>query len=382
MSKITFYNLGNADSALLEISDGSTEGRLVLMDYGNQNNCKSIDLDPELRAKLKGRSYFGFDAVAFSHLDNDHICKASEFFYFDHAQKYQSDDRPGIAELWVPAAVLTEHVPADQKEELIIQAEARHRFKQKKGIRVFSGPNALDAWMKESDLGWEGRRALVTNAGELIPGFDDKYSDGAEFFVHSPFAHVQNKNAKVDRNNDCLVFQVTFHTSGHYGGCDTRVLLAADVTHEVIAEIVNITRAKDNEDRLAWDIYKLPHHCSYLSLAPQGEKGATETTPVDEVQWLLDQGQNKGRIISTSKPIGTKDEPQPPHFQAANTYRKCTKKLKGKFLVTMEEPSENKPEPLVFTIDGSGVTPERTSLASASGATTIVSSIAPRVGHE
>ena len=380
MSKITFYNLGNADSALLEISDGSAQGRLVLMDFGNQKNFNSVDLDQELRTKLKGRNYFGFDAVAFSHLDNDHICGASEFFYLEHAQKYQADDRPEIAELWVPAAVLTEHVPIEQKEERVIQAEARHRFREKKGIRVFSGPNALDAWMKEAGLNWEGRRSLVTNAGELIPGFDDKHTDGAEFFVHSPFAHSQNKNAKIDRNDDALVFQVTFHTSGHYGGCDTRVLLAADITHEVIAEIVRITRSKNNEERLMWDIYKLPHHCSYLSLSD--EKGTKQTVPVDEVQWLLDQGQSKGRIISTSKPIGTTEETQPPHFQAANTYRERAKEIKGKFLVTMEEPSEDKPEPMVFTIDGSGVTPERTSASSASGATAIVSSVTPRVGRE
>ncbi len=380
MSKITFYPLGNADSALLEISDGTKEGRLVLMDYGNENNDKSIDLDPELRAKLKGRSYFGFDAVAFSHLDRDHICGASEFFYLEHAKEYQSSDRPRIAEMWVPAAVLTEDVPEDDKEERIIQKEARHRFREKTGIRVFSGPNRLDEWMKKAGVSWEGRRGLVTNAGELIPGFDDKHSDGAEFFVHSPFAHVQNKCAKVDRNDDCLVFQVTFHTPGQLvgGGRDTRILLAADVTCEVIAEIVNMTRGKGNEERLKWDIYKLPHHCSYLSLAPSGEKGTTETTPIDEVQWLLEQGQTKGRIISTSEPIGTKDQTQPPHFQAKNAYRRRTLAIKGEFLVTMEQPSPEKPEPLVFVIDGGGITPERTSN---SGATSLVTAGTPRVGR-
>lgn len=383
MHKITFYPLANADSTLLEIDDNSKEGRLILMDFGNEgtgeDSDKRVDLKPLLRAKLKGRSFFGFDVVAFSHLDKDHICDASNFFYLEYNVKYQSDDRPHIAEMWVPAAVLTEDVPVEEEEERIIQKEARYRFKNKQGIRVFSSPNQLNDWMTKEKLSLEGRSDLLVAAGKMVPGYEDKTTDGVEIFVHNPFAHSQDKRDRINRNDDGLVLHATFHTPGHYGGRDTHVLLTADVTQGVIAEIVNITRTKENEERLKWDILKLPHHCSYKSLAPEGEKGEKETVPVDEVKWLLEQGQNKGRIISTSEPIGDTDQTQPPHFQAANTYRKYATAIKGEFLVTMQEPSRDKPEPMTFKIDGSGATPERTSI---SGATKIVSSVAPRVGAD
>ncbi|MGZ2452737.1 hypothetical protein ACVIRO_005554 [Rhizobium ruizarguesonis] len=34
-----------------------------------------------------------FRIVAFTHLDKDHIYRASEFFWFDHAAAYQGGDR-------------------------------------------------------------------------------------------------------------------------------------------------------------------------------------------------------------------------------------------------------------------------------------------------
>lgn len=38
------------------------------------------------------------------------------------------------------------------------------------------------------------------------------------------------------------------------------------------------------ENRLLWDIYKIPHHCFYLSIGP--EKGEDKT--VEEVAWLCE----------------------------------------------------------------------------------------------
>ena len=83
-----------------------------------------------------------FDVVAFTHLDKDHYNGATEFFYFDHIKKYQGDvnglQRFTMSKLWVPSAIITEKLPATADEEAkAIQYEARERFKNKKGIRVF-----------------------------------------------------------------------------------------------------------------------------------------------------------------------------------------------------------------------------------------------------
>lgn len=47
----------------------------------------------------------------------------SDFFYLEHAKKYQNGDRIKIKELWVPAAMITEEGSED--EARILQSEAR-----------------------------------------------------------------------------------------------------------------------------------------------------------------------------------------------------------------------------------------------------------------
>ena len=110
-----------------------------------------------------------------------------------------------------------------------------------------------------------------------------------------------------------------------------------------ISDIVDITRSKGNDHRLEWDIAKLPHHCSYLSIGP--EKGKNKTKAVEQVKWLYkDQGQDGAIAVSTSKPIpdaGTDEDKddQPPHRQAAEYYKEVATDLRGQFVVTMEHPT-------------------------------------------
>lgn len=139
-----------------------------------------------------------------------------------------------------------------------------------------------------------------------------------------------------------------------------------------------MTRIHKNEDRLAWDVFKLPHHCSYLSLAP--EKGTNETVPTKPVKWLFEtQSQTGCTVVSTSKPIPSDDsDDQPPHRQAANYYKnKVVTPKSGEFKVTMEHPSVSKPEPLVIKIDGFGKTIVKKIVG---GGASVVSRPAPRAG--
>jgi hypothetical protein len=90
-----------------------------------------IDLPAELRKDLEARKRDYYKVVAFTHLDDDHIRGASDFFYFEHAKKYQDkvngNNRIKIRELWVPAAVITEEGCTD--EDRTIRQEARCRLK-------------------------------------------------------------------------------------------------------------------------------------------------------------------------------------------------------------------------------------------------------------
>src|SRR6266567_2573050 len=152
---LNIFPLGNADCCRIDLAGGQQ----ILIDYAAMRDSKDkndlrTDLPLVLRQDLEERKRDYYDAVAFTHLDDDHIHGASEFFFFEHAEKYQENvngkKRIKAREMWVPAAVLTEE--GCTEEDRIIRQEARHRLKQGKGIRVFSRPDALKMWLEGEGL--------------------------------------------------------------------------------------------------------------------------------------------------------------------------------------------------------------------------------------
>jgi hypothetical protein len=350
MHKITFFPLGNADTCRIILENG----KRILFDYADMKDPEDdddlrCDLPALIREDLDEAGRKFFDVVAFTHLDEDHYKGASEFFWLEHDSKYQSKDRVKIKTMWVPAAVITEE-GTENEEGKIVRREARYRFKEGKGIRVFSRPERLRKWCEKNKIDFESRKGVITDAGQLAPEFS-KSNDGVEFFVHSPFAKRLNEREVEDRNDDALVMQATFQVEG----VETKVLLMSDISHEVIADIVEITRDKKKRaDRLEWDIVKISHHCSYKAIGP--EKGDDQTVPVENVKWLYTKQQQVGAfMVSTSKFIPKKgttedEDPCPPHRQAANYYKSVLVLPATKWLVTMEHPKQSGPKPIEFEI--------------------------------
>ena len=347
---MTFFPLGNADCCRIDLDNK----KKILFDFADvsdpeDENDLRVNLSKELLDDLKKNKRNYYDVVAFSHLDKDHFKGATDFFYLEYAKKYQSNERIRMNTMWVPAALITEQSP-DDDEARILQKEARYRFKEGKGIRVFSRPERLGQWCDNNNIDLDDRLDLISNAGSIAPEFTIGV-DKVEFFIHSPFAIRQDENTIEDRNEDSLVMHITFTI----GNVQTKALLLADSTHEVLSQIVDITKNKKNNNRLEWDITKLPHHCSYKSIGP--EKGIDETKPTKKINWLYKTAGEEGAIaISTSKPIPVKDsnedkDSQPPHLQAANYYKTVTSNLNGQFAVTMEYPNMNAPKPLIIEID-------------------------------
>jgi beta-lactamase superfamily II metal-dependent hydrolase len=364
--KITFYPIGNADTTLIELNNGDK----ILFDYANMR-CADDEGDKriDLPAALNKAVLNDFAAVAFTHLDKDHTCGFSEYFYLEHAEAYQSEDRKKIKELWVPAAILIETDLTD--EYRVLRAEARYRLVQKKGIRVFSRHDKLKEWCdNHKDICFEDIEHLLVDAGTLIPGFT-KTAQGVEFFVHSPF---MSTSQDIDRNNEAIVVQATFNDD-----CETKVILGSDLDHAAWADIVKITRHFGNDSRLSWDLFHISHHCSYTAL--NAEKGEEKTVPTPEVKWLFEtMGNERSRIISPSWSIPTTDTTQPPHRQASAYYKSVAEEKKGEFKVTMDHPSASNPKPLTYTIDSSDCA---RLLAQASASATFASERKPsRAGHD
>ena len=377
MSDITFFPVGNADTCLLTADDGSQ----LLFDFASPKNQgdgdKRIDLAPELRNRLADSGRNHFDVVSFSHLDTDHFAGASEFFYLEHAEKYQGEGRIHIKDMWVPAAAILESRWEQSEEGRIVQAEARHRLKEGRGIHVISEPKALDKWLSDAGVNPDERRELIVTAGNCMPGFT-LASAGAEIFVHSPFSYQNDGNNEVDRNSESAVFHLTLKD----GAKNVKVFLTADAPYEVLEDIVKATEKAGNADRLEWDLIKVPHHCSYRSLGP--DKGDEMTEPSEKVARLYERyGRDGAVLVSPSKVIPKSDETQPPHVQAAEYYRKVSEAKKGQFKVTMEHPTQEDPKPMRVDVRGLGLgaTVVAGSSTSSSGSRRMTHARPPRAGR-
>ncbi len=350
--KLTFYQLGNADTIRVDFRDE----RVMLVDFADVRNRadpldRRADLPAELRRHMAASGQKKFAVAAFTHLDRDHTIGSSEFFHWDSYKAYQGPERYPVDELWVPAAALTE-VGLDDCARVIRQ-EARHRLLNNYGVRVFSRPEALAELLASHNLTVADRRHLITDAGETVPGYGKYGTEGVEFFAHSPFAWRRDDRGLEDRNQDCLVFRATFLE----GGRETRVLFASDAPWAALEKIVQSSRRHLNLDKLDWDVMKVSHHSSYLSL--NSDRSNEETVPLPDIKWLFEEaGQRGGIIVSTSDPIpargGAEDGVQPPHRQAAAYYRRVRSLLDGEYVVTMERPSRSRPKPTEILIQGSG----------------------------
>jgi hypothetical protein len=378
MATVTAYNLGNADTTRIDLNNG----KKLLVDYANMR-CKTnpddkrVDLPAQLLKDLTDNKRDYYDIVAFTHLDNDHICGSTKFFYLLHNAQYQGAGRIHIKEMWVPAAAILEKADECNEEAKILRAEAQYRLKKGEGIRVFSNPGKLDDWLKRRQIDPASRKHLITDAGNLIPGFS-LTDDGVEFFVHSPFASRSNEGALIERNSDALTFQATFEECGR----KTRMHFFSDIDWEVVKYIVRVTRNRAKKDasrldRLKWDVFHLPHHSSAYSLS--ADKGQDITVPDPDIKELFEiYGEYNGIMISPSDEILTVDTIQPPHRQAANYYRSVAKLKSGSYLVTMEQPTTASPKPLVIQIDRFGATVKKDT--GGSSAAVIGSQITPRAG--
>ena len=186
VAKVSFFPVGNGDTSQIVL--GKTD-RWLLFDFhhhkrSEEEGSTDFNLKKHLKDLLKAAKRDYYDVLSLTHGDDDHIRNSTEFFELRHAAKYQGGDRTKVRELWVPAAMILEDGTNDQQtnEVIIWRQEARYRLKEGKGIHVFSRPDKLKAWLEKNGLTLEQRLHLITDAGQLVPGFS-LTSDEVEFFV-------------------------------------------------------------------------------------------------------------------------------------------------------------------------------------------------------
>ncbi len=378
MHKIKFYPVGNGDTSQIVLENG----KRILLDYrhvksSEDNKGPEINLCQTLRDELADDDRDYFDVVAFTHGDKDHIENSTEFFWFEYKKEFQGGDRIKINELWVPAALIIEDLTNDtlSTEIAFWRQEARHRLIKGSGIKVFSGPDKLKDWLESKDLTVESRQHLIVHAGTVVDTFNSE-NDGIEFFSHSPFVKQVDEGDDL-RNGAALVFNVRLKSGTEIYD----YFCVGDSDCSVLEDIVSISKTKGNEDRLEWDLYSVPHHCSHHALSP--EKGEKETYPIAGVKELLLKGREGSYVLCSSNEIADNhaayEQKMPPHIQARHCYENYNNQVCGcRVIVTMEESPEANPQPVVFKFESHGVYIE--AMAAASGISYVASQRTPRAG--
>jgi len=325
---IYFYPVGNGDSALV-IDD---KGKHLLVDYNCSKDAKQdkderIHLEKELNKRLKKNN---LDVLMISHAHEDHYNGFSDYFWLNHSKKYQEDGRKKINELWVPDALIWE--TGIKAEGKILRAEARHRLlEEKKGIKIIGNSDSLKEFINDSGkVLYEKVSHLIFSPGEIINDFS-----GFDIFIHSP--HSWKTEDDENKNNKCIVFQADFKINS---SSVAKVIFGGDAESDAWESIYSASINNKNLQRLDFDVFKISHHCSYTALNSE-EKGDLITKPLEKVKKIFEEHSlDKCKLIASCKKIPVKskrNESGPPHYQAAQYYKKVCSDNNGDFEVTMQQ---------------------------------------------
>lgn len=118
-----------------------------------------------------------------------------------------------------------------------------------------------------------------------------------------------------------------------------------DATHTVWGNILDRSDEKD----LRWDLFLAPHHCSWTYFGDTPYEDNPD--PSEKSLKMLSKKREGAYVVASCKPVKDDDD-NPPHQAAKELYQEEVGE--NRFLVTSEEPDEDQPQPLVFTMSKNG----------------------------
>ena len=353
---VIFWPVGTGDSVTLVVDQDT----VVQIDLHHVKDAES-DEDPRIAIvdelvkmlpKRDGKRYLA--AFGATHLDDDHICGFKRLL---------EDEEVTIGDLWFTPRVLwdqDQHGLSDDAEAF--RDEAERRIQKLKGDDVLGSGDRIriigyhESLEEHNDIYKNLPEKAVTVPGNAFTAIDGSDHEGVfRAFVHAPFKDDGDK----DRNDTSFGLQITLSEGDH----DLKAIVLGDLAYPTVSRIFERSAAED----LEFDAFLAPHHCSKSVMYWQCE-GDSEAKLQ---QGLLDEIEKAkledAYILASSAPIPGSDSPgdNPPHAKAAARYRELVDS--GHFLCTGEHPSEEAPEPIVFSVDNEGVGLRTASVAAAAG---------------
>ena len=376
--KIKFYPVDNGDNVLLKLDDKTS----VIVDCQirdceeNSNGVTTYDVKKDLIKELNkdSKNNLYVDLFINTHPHSDHCLGFDKNFYSGSPNDYTDTNRKNeeiiIGELWVTQRAFANDLCNDGGA---IRREAKRRkklFEDGSAESPKYGNRLRIIGYNDDDTTVEGIHYVP---GKTVNTFNGKTSDYLSMFIHAPFKKdlVRGK-ADKDENAASIVVQMQLRTQKN-GDIKSRIIIAGDADHYVFEQILEKSKKNNNEDKLKWDLFLAPHHCSWSFFNDRPYEDNSE--PKDYSLEFLDYKNTGANVIASSKKIEDK-KPNPPHHSAKEEY---TEKIgDSKFKNTATNKDENAPEPLVYIIDDYGFKLEKVAAVASVG---IMTSSTPRAGR-
>lgn len=373
---IKYYPVGNADCTLIKLGNGMTilVDCQILSDLTDGNGKQVMfDVKADVLKELKkyglGRPYV--DLFISTHPHDDH-CKgfAGNFYCGDVADydKNKNKNEIIVKELWITPRGLNNNLSAPAED---IRKEAKRRRELYDDDVDFQGSegNYLRIVGYDKDKEFDNRYCYVP--GKLVTTVHEESLSWLDIFIHAPFKEdVETSKKYDDKNATSVVVQFGFKISG-YTEYKSRVLMGGDAEHEIWQHILD---NNTDEEKLKWNIFLAPHHCSWSFFNESDNK--EEIKPSAEAI-LNKQIGNSAHIVASSDEIKDDGE-NPPCYEAKQQYIKKLKAGSSHFLNTASHSKVGSiPQPIVFKINENGKTlVENATVAG----TQSISNPAPRAG--
>lgn len=373
--KLKFYPVNNGDTVLITLKDETT----ILFDSNIRETGKDADgnqiydVKKDLLDSLKKKnSNYHLDLFVLSHPDQDHCRGFVKHFYQGNPDNYGDSNRKGdeiiIDEMWV-TSLLFNSATNDDAKAFKKEAERRRKLWDDDDKNKDKPGNRIRMIGYDEDEKFENIPS--STPGEIQNTINGSGKTDFEFFIHSPFkASLVTASAEKDANFSSIVVQARFKANASDKKFCTYVLLGGDADHNIWAKIweVSTKKSNNNEDKLEWDLFLAPHHCSwtYFNDVPYNAKDENKNPKSFSLK-ILDKKVGNGQVIASCKLIKKNDD-NPPHYQAKDEYVKKLSK-KEDFIELAKEPKESEPKPVIYKITAQGpVREDKSQQGSASAA--------------
>lgn len=350
---ITFFPVGNGDCTLIRLADNTN----ILIDCNLTLDAESENSDVydvrhhllELLPRDDGVPYL--DTFILTHPDEDHCRGFDRVFHRGKPENCTgSGEKPKIRvdELWFSPRVFKEYTKglSNDARQFKNEVQRRKRLHQSLDSTSNNPGNRLRIVGYSDAEEVEGLDHLVIGPGLSTRMVNGSWRNEFELFVHGPFKWETDEGEH--RNDTSIILHMTFGLSFEPQAC--LLLQGGDAEHRVWAKVLERTREARNTDRLEFDLFLAPHHCSWTFFNDTSQKD--NPIPVDTSLELLDNGRDGALVVASSLPIEDNDK-NPPHFEAAKQYKR--KVGSTKFMSTAARKHKTKPAPTKFEVTRTGL---------------------------